>query len=840
MRRSFFRRPTPVESKAFAIYRGKDGSDRHQWEVDGQLYTSSVSTIGGGTPAEGKSYPALANQPDSRSQWVALVRPKEKLLYKPFGAVPANWPQYLQGYQRRAFGRLPAEWVGGEDYLITDTYDGTLRTRIWGSSVYTLKSTNWVSPNYRHTLVETTSLEAGAPQVRSYYNATGIVEMLVTEDAIYLVEWLAGARVLASARIGHGWNAGVSQTSSRVRKLRRSDFAVLWTSTATTSRLIRPAPSLAIMDGQLVCLCETVSWVGDWYRPRLVQLTLNVETGAQIGGLVNLAGEDPEFLMVSNQFVPSWTSEPTSYGTQPIDVFPEEEYRQASSWGPWLNSSTLSPAWDNAHATDGTLYWSESMTPAMHDCARFHNWYVWPDRHLPSPRRGQQLTCFDSTGAVKWRRRGWDKEGIREVFTVVSAHPDGRMLVLVEENTFQDHSCSDATWAVEKHNYGGSGGAPAWDYWVGSGGAAETRYWRFIKDRKLFFEVLSASDGAVLEREQISTSVSRTVTLPTGSPTIIPTYEVLGIVEGVDYEYPLPSAIYPTPVEDEDIEALGICSWTNPPFSPRINGVVANSGTGVAINKAFAGDKVTSGVQFLLPASYYPEAPPGYGNPLNIQASRGSQILWDIVNYELTFPAPLGFDPYSCCLSADGSRIVFSPFWRPFWGDHTTDNEIQMGRNFLRKPGTASPTYAVENWLSGEKLNQKIQMPAFDWNLNKSWEYEFAVGGGTRHFTQANLLGLEGGQILWHFRRSNATTAYTQPGPGNVGYFHRVNANTGALVSTRTVENLAPSPLYSGGVYGELDQHRTAFAPQRHPTEVLYAGDGFLVTKMGNRQVFIT
>lgn len=88
MRRSFFHPQQPAQTKGWATYKGKiDGL--HTWEINGQTYKSSVSTVGA-SPQVGVQYPALCKQPNSSSQWVALTgRPKEFLI--PYqGGAPAS------------------------------------------------------------------------------------------------------------------------------------------------------------------------------------------------------------------------------------------------------------------------------------------------------------------------------------------------------------------------------------------------------------------------------------------------------------------------------------------------------------------------------------------------------------------------------------------------------------------------------------------------------------------------------------------------------------------------------------------------------------------------------
>lgn len=76
-----------------AQYQGE--ADGHAvWTIEGETYTGSVSTVGGGTPQFGHSYPAWSNSVEARSQWVALVRAAGKVLPKEDTAPPtptSNW-----------------------------------------------------------------------------------------------------------------------------------------------------------------------------------------------------------------------------------------------------------------------------------------------------------------------------------------------------------------------------------------------------------------------------------------------------------------------------------------------------------------------------------------------------------------------------------------------------------------------------------------------------------------------------------------------------------------------------------------------------------------------------
>lgn len=105
-----------------ATYKGTDGSGRHLWEIYGQTFTDSVSTIGG-SPVVGKPYPALANHPDSRGHWVILVSQESKILPKLSVLEVAGWTHFMAGPGRSA--RSPWNGLDLRRYgIIANLYGG--------------------------------------------------------------------------------------------------------------------------------------------------------------------------------------------------------------------------------------------------------------------------------------------------------------------------------------------------------------------------------------------------------------------------------------------------------------------------------------------------------------------------------------------------------------------------------------------------------------------------------------------------------------------------------------------------------------------------------------------
>lgn len=90
----------------------------HLWEIHGQTFKSSVSTVGA-TPMFGQPYPALANHPDSRGHWVALVRPQGMLQPKILSRASLPWPTHRHSLQRRstvAVGPTGSTWTHVADW----------------------------------------------------------------------------------------------------------------------------------------------------------------------------------------------------------------------------------------------------------------------------------------------------------------------------------------------------------------------------------------------------------------------------------------------------------------------------------------------------------------------------------------------------------------------------------------------------------------------------------------------------------------------------------------------------------------------------------------------------
>ncbi len=129
------RRQEPAKN-GMAKYLGLFGG-LARWEIDGQVYTDSVASVGGGAPAVGKSYPAICGQPDTRSQWVALVAGNTVRIHPK--AMPNelshDWICYGANYRRtwswtrpEGFAWETAEAVSALLALATDVRYETLPT----------------------------------------------------------------------------------------------------------------------------------------------------------------------------------------------------------------------------------------------------------------------------------------------------------------------------------------------------------------------------------------------------------------------------------------------------------------------------------------------------------------------------------------------------------------------------------------------------------------------------------------------------------------------------------------------------------------------------------------
>lgn len=129
-----------------ATYTGENETGHHTWQIDGLTYTGSVSTVGGGTPVVGRAYPAWCNQPDSRSQWVALVRAgSSKILTKEFTPEVAQWLRYLadQGRTSRTAATV-AELARTQPLIDRFETDVIVAVRVYDGKVYVNTLSGWI------------------------------------------------------------------------------------------------------------------------------------------------------------------------------------------------------------------------------------------------------------------------------------------------------------------------------------------------------------------------------------------------------------------------------------------------------------------------------------------------------------------------------------------------------------------------------------------------------------------------------------------------------------------------------------------------------------------------
>ena len=67
-----------------ATFLGLDGSGLGRWSIMGTVYTGTVTTVGGGSPTVGRTYPGFCQDPDSWRGWAVLVEPEHRI--KPYKA----------------------------------------------------------------------------------------------------------------------------------------------------------------------------------------------------------------------------------------------------------------------------------------------------------------------------------------------------------------------------------------------------------------------------------------------------------------------------------------------------------------------------------------------------------------------------------------------------------------------------------------------------------------------------------------------------------------------------------------------------------------------------------
>lgn len=142
-----------------AKYLGKDGSGNDQWEIMGQTFTGSVTTVGNKAPTIGMSYPGLCQDPDSWRGWAVLCSDKSRPA-RPF-SVPETiallWYSEQAGFDRSnsqvgTGATLDPEALttatapGGNRY---DRWLGDYRARLLSDRIEVPTTPGTTSPNTR-------------------------------------------------------------------------------------------------------------------------------------------------------------------------------------------------------------------------------------------------------------------------------------------------------------------------------------------------------------------------------------------------------------------------------------------------------------------------------------------------------------------------------------------------------------------------------------------------------------------------------------------------------------------------------------------------------------------
>ena len=599
--KSPWKKPFQTPTEAVATYLGKNSSGLHLWQINGQVFTDSVSTVGG-SPIIGKPYPALANQPDSRSHWVALVQPQGRFLPRPFG-IPsgsphwATWRQSLLREGRPSHAAFTS--ISSAGVMVADSYAGNFLTRIFGDKIYVVRSNSWYAANnaYRNVLAEYNEVKQLSTPVKTHNPGgnVGIVEVLVTDETVYLVEWQQGEKILSAGRRGYGWNGSNSVAWSRLKALNRETFAVRWVTAWRQDLLMRPGPSLAVMGDRLVCLCEVASQG----RPKLATLSVLVETGVE-PVLTTLQYENPQYEYLAGADEAHWTNAGSAAG--PV----------VDPWGGsnWLYNSILTPgfnAWPTDNATGGTIWWQDNTRHEMPGAALFNTWLVWPDadNHIPCPRHGQQVAAFNAAGERQWVRQGWSDGSQRRIYTPVMGRGDHKLLVLVEEVETYSWTETLVSYTIEQFHPLGY-----WDpdtsYSVAAITGTAPKHCSVSKQRRIFWETWDARTGATITSMVASSSITGSFPHRNGG------VELHNRAPGGD-PYPGMSqqpVVYPS---------WGAASWSG-----------------------------TYWVGIFAP-----------GQPIGST----SAIAYSCSILSASTYRPLNFDILNCCLSTDGKAVVFAPRW---------------------------------------------------------------------------------------------------------------------------------------------------------------------------------
>ena len=437
----------------------------------------------------------------------------------PFIVTQKPWPQYSGGSVKEPFFPPPkpywATWrqsllresrpsdaeftsIGAAGVMVVDSYAGNFLTRCYDALVYVVRSPSWYAANnaYRNTLSVYSEVKASSPPLRTYNPGgnIGIVEVLVTDDTVYLVEWQQGEKILSASRRGYGWWGANSTGWSRIRALNRANFAVRWTTAWRQDVLMRPGPSLAVFGERLVCLCE----VSDSERPKLATLTVDLATGGNPVKTV-LAYDNPPYTHVAGLDA-SYYSNATTLGGPVVDPW---------GGGPLYNSGP-NPSlgwWPTDNATNGTIWWQDSATNAMPAAALFNTWLAWPDLnlHIPCPRYGQQVAAYNAAGDRQWIRRGWaDVAGKQRTYTPIIGRADGRLVVLVEEfNLISWSSTGVTSYDYEEYHEDGTFD-PLTSYSIAQITGTVTRQHSIAQHKRLYWEVWDAKTGETVNTKDIS------------------------------------------------------------------------------------------------------------------------------------------------------------------------------------------------------------------------------------------------------------------------------------------------------------------------------------------------
>lgn len=731
-----------------------------------------------------------------------------------------GWLSYLQGQFRQAQS-FKSVYPGSVTTPLISTYSGGNLTRVSDENIYSVSATGF-SGGYIDTLLNIdtagtvlSSYTNGGAIVDVAIDQTDKSVYIVEWNGPGR-RWNQRSKGYSFTKTDGVFAANVE---SRLTKLDQ-ELNLIWSTPWQDEVLYRQAPAIVIDNSnKLVSVYGTKvtegvggtprTWlhmssfrktlVGDETEPLKVYGGIfpypdSLHTRVSYGSIPrgsHLWGEDEE-------------DEAPSFGTSTYE---------AATWEPMWDEAELEvlypsagPNSGNLNATPNSLDYrlennlfsvQKTHDPATHNTCRLVNLFFHSGVYIPAFKRsvflrGFSLTPADGLGKrnleQKWTINGSLTDGLsdtsfRELYTPLLIDAQGRLLVLVEQIEYQAGWLDDAivsfefgdeygvdppTWTLEtapdvtvadqSARFSLTTGEvqnddivfqidPGISYRVtdetnlnnANGYTSISNRYRVIKSRTLYLQTISCQTGETILRKEIGSRLTTKVHLPKGKPDF-------GTVDDPTPGAP-PSGDYghPGEVGKEYGNGGDPVGATFPFVKPEIEAEYEDFDTReLHSNGYFVYTDPTGG-------SYTFNQ--GDGNK-----RRYFWLGWNAPALTQHTTGPLVFDPMSCCLSSDGSKVIFGPWWRNKWGAYT-DKEITI--NYAIRDDEDSPqTYFLRSWAGGDayKMNVRSWFVAYDMDtLTESWRSQRLFASAPEKYTTAHPVALAGGVMFCHVREKLAT-----------------------------------------------------------------------------------